>query len=125
MTNFSHPNPAHTAGFEDIELGDLSPRGRALTRPSITAAAPPAPEKAPETEKKSLIRRTIIDPMKVFCENHPNPSIAICILFVILCLVMSIVLLSLFMGIFSDQNPMTEEMREGIENLPGFGRAYR
>ncbi|XMA12340.1 hypothetical protein WAI453_005131 [Rhynchosporium graminicola] len=118
MSNLFCSEAAQTGEFTDIELGDLTPGG--------TARAPPAslPKPAGKEAKKNIIRRTCLDPMKAFCERYPTCSIIIFILFITFCLVMSIVLLSLSMGIFL--NPMTDEMREGVANLPGFNKGiYR
>ena len=119
MANYSNDSLRKKADFIDIELGNLTPRGRAQA-PAIHAATIQLPLSGlPLEEKKGVFRRKYIDPLKRFCGNYPNLSLAIYMLIVSGSLASSIVLLTLFMGIFPDPE-MTDEMRDGIEKLPGY-----
>ncbi|KAK0099989.1 hypothetical protein ONS95_013193 [Cadophora gregata] len=102
-----------------IELGDLTPQGRVRAAAIHGAAIQLPPPRLAETEKKSLARRKCIDPMKRFCEKRPRLSLIIFIAIVSFWLLASIVLLTLFMGLFKDPD-MTDGMRDEIEHLPGY-----
>ncbi|KAG4425280.1 hypothetical protein IFR04_001647 [Cadophora malorum] len=105
MANYSNDSLRKEADFIDIELGNLTPRGRAQA-PAIHAATIQLPLSGlPLEEKKGVFRRKCIDPLKRFCGS----------------LASSIVLLTLFIGIFPDPE-MTDEMRDGIEKLPGYNK---
>ncbi|KAH7321663.1 hypothetical protein BKA65DRAFT_556012 [Rhexocercosporidium sp. MPI-PUGE-AT-0058] len=127
MTDFSRPNVAQLPGFRDIELGNLTPRGVARAPAAVVAPSPntnPLPQQ-PE-KKKNIVRRKCLDPMKVFCEKYPNWSIVIFIFLVVFCMFMCTLLLTLSMEVFAGNNPLTDEMRDGIEHLPGFNKGiYR
>lgn len=118
MANYSNDSLRKEAGFIDIELGNLTPRGRAQAAAIRSTAIQLPPPQHAET-KKGVIRRKCIDPMKRFCEKYPNFSIVIFMLIVSFWLVASIVLLTLFMGLFKDPE-MTDEIRDEIEHLPGY-----
>ena len=121
MAKYSNESLRKEADFIDIELGNLTPRGTAQAA-AIHAAAIQLPLPGlPLEEKKGVFRRKCIDPLKKFCGKYPNLSLAIYMLIVSGSLAASIVLLTLFMRIFPDPE-MTDEMRDGIEKLPGYNK---
>ncbi|PVH78567.1 hypothetical protein DL98DRAFT_634252 [Cadophora sp. DSE1049] len=120
MANYSNDSLRKEAGSIDIELGNLTPRGRARAAAIHSAAIQlPLPGLPQDEKKKGVVRRKCIDPMKRFCEKYPNLSMAAFILIVSFWLAAGIVLLTLFMGLFKDP-VMTDEMRDEIEHLPGY-----
>ncbi|KAG4437251.1 hypothetical protein IFR05_007267 [Cadophora sp. M221] len=144
MTNFANaygPNGGAFTDFElgdftDVELGDATSREMGRLRAEVETekaeeagvsveveTLPPKPNQlAQQPEKKNAFPRKCLDPMKVFCAKYPNMSIVIFMLLVAFCMAMSVLLLTLSIEIFARNNPMTDEMRDGIEHLPGFNK---
>ncbi|KAH9220966.1 hypothetical protein DL95DRAFT_455754 [Leptodontidium sp. 2 PMI_412] len=142
-TNFSNPYRPNGGAFTDMELGDFTdiklgnPTERRMgglpaeeeevPEPAAVVeveALPPKPNQFPRQpeQQKNVARRNCLDLMKVFCEKYPNMSIVVFMLLVAFCMTMAILLLTLSMEIFARNNPMTDEMRDGIEHLPGFNK---